>query len=458
MRNLSLLMVSEHAKNGATSPEPGDELGRDRVGEVDVMVGELGHCIMLTCGGETGGSGQVEWMKNNVPLLRQTTRSESVLGTTRFSFVNSSALLIQDLRAEDEGVYTCHQIHRTKRNEPIRREVNLVSAGGPDAMSLEIYPSAALANGTLYVLRGTNVTFNCSSWSHPPAYMAWIFTEPGIEPDVFVEKNGTFVFFSMRNIVPNYQGNYTCTAMNPSSGHEQASTIQLLVYYPPTSLPRCSAEAFNASAEVRLTCAWPGGYPEPTLSWRHDEMQLKGLEPPLNVLGVGNHLTVALNSSGAYEGKRFKCVGSHIGIGDRRERSCTIILRAPVPQSRPMETCFLGGKVTLTCQSVDANPPATITWLKTIAGTKILPSSKYIISQEGQASSLTITNCSMASDQGYYICKTQNPLAVKEIEIWLTVKGLCRGAYVLEMNLIEDNGSDTSSLTLNVSDAEPRKL
>lgn len=87
-----------------------------------------------------------------------------------------------------------------------------------------------------------------------------------------------------------------------------------------------------------------------------------------------------------------------------------------------MRTCFVGGNVTLTCEVSGANPPARIQWLRNLTQPAIQPSSHYIITQQGQSSSLTIHNCSQDLDEGFYYCQAENLVGVRATNIWLSVK------------------------------------
>ena len=97
--------------------------------------------------------------------------------------------------------------------------------------------------------------------------------------------------------------------------------------------------------------------------------------------------------------------------------------------SQPMTTCFVGGNVTLTCLVSHANPPARIQWLRNLTQPEatIQPSSRYVITQQDQSSSLTIHNCSQDLDGGFYFCRAENPVGVRAVDIWLSVKGRCSG-------------------------------
>ncbi|XP_072579051.1 V-set and immunoglobulin domain-containing protein 10 isoform X4 [Vulpes vulpes] len=98
--------------------------------------------------------------------------------------------------------------------------------------------------------------------------------------------------------------------------------------------------------------------------------------------------------------------------------------RSPSLLSEPMKTCFVGGNVTLTCQVSGAYPLAKILWLRNLTQPEVVirPNGHYLITQDGQSSTLTIRNCSQVVDEGYYVCRAENPVGVREVDIWLSVK------------------------------------
>ncbi len=86
-----------------------------------------------------------------------------------------------------------------------------------------------------------------------------------------------------------------------------------------------------------------------------------------------------------------------------------------------MATALVATSVTLTCTEVMSLPPANTTWRKGLQQEEIVPSSKYVLSEEGPVLKLTITNISK-EDEGLYFCRSENPLAVRELEVYLTVR------------------------------------
>uniref|UniRef100_K7FAJ7 V-set and immunoglobulin domain containing 10 n=1 Tax=Pelodiscus sinensis TaxID=13735 RepID=K7FAJ7_PELSI len=254
--------------------------------------------------------------------------------------------------------------------------------------------------------------------------MEWIFQQPGLSPEMFTKVNGSSTVFTLQNLSLDLQGNYTCTARNPLSGSSRTSAKELLVYYPPPSVPGCWAQTAQVGMMLQLVCSWPGGYPHPILQWTEEEQDLENSSWVVNATGTGDTHVETLNSSRLFHGKEFKCVGSHILGQGTEELTCTVQIKTPSLLTEPLKTCFVGGTVTLTCRVTESNPPARISWLRNLSHPEleIQPGGRYLLVQEGSVSNLTIQNCSHGIDEGYYVCKAENPVGLREVYVSLTVK------------------------------------
>ncbi len=97
------------------------------------------------------------------------------------------------------------------------------------------------------------------------------------------------------------------------------------------------------------------------------------------------------------------------------------LLVPPYPKGEPLVTAQKGTSVTLLCTEEVSKPPANTTWRKGLQQEDIVPGSKYILSLEGPTLKLTILNISK-DDEGVYFCRSENPLAIQELEVYLTVR------------------------------------
>ncbi|XP_045881187.1 V-set and immunoglobulin domain-containing protein 10 isoform X2 [Meles meles] len=376
-----------------------------------LVIGEVHENITLHCGNVSGPRGPVTWYRNDSePVFLLSSNSSFPPVEPRFSLADASSLHIKALSLQDEGNYTCREV----LNETRWFRVWLQMAGGPYEVEVNISSTGKLPNGTVYAAKGSQVAFRCSSISWPPPMVEWQFWAPDSRPEPF-GNNLTVNSFTLLLMSQNLQGNYTCLATNMRSGRQRKVTTELLVYFPPPSAPQCRAEVSQESLMLQLTCRWDGGYPDPDFLWTE--------EPGGVVVGTSKLGVEMLNRSQLSDGKKFKCIGSHI-VGPELGTSCVVQIRSPSLLSEPMKTCLVGGSVTLTCQVSRAYPPAKILWLRNLTQPEVAiqPNGRYLITQDGQSSTLTIRNCSQALDEGYYVCRAENPVGVREVDIWLSVK------------------------------------
>uniref|UniRef100_A0A8C6VML3 V-set and immunoglobulin domain containing 10 n=1 Tax=Naja naja TaxID=35670 RepID=A0A8C6VML3_NAJNA len=357
------------------------------------------------------------WNASSQVLVPMLLSSDGKLPSdSRFSLVGNSSLHILGLRLEDEGHYVCREI-LAETNHTHRTW--LLMAGGPDRMEVSISPTGTLPNGTLFAKRHDILNFTCSSDSWPDSATKWDFNLLGSAQEPFTEVNSSQSSFVLENIMPNYQGNYSCLATNLLSQRQKSVIRELLVYYPPASSPKCRAETSTENPqEVQLSCSWPGGYPSPTLQWIHPE----DLVVDSNTTHFANATVVSLQGSRQLWGKDFICRGSHIA-NEKENQNCTLRLGEPSVMSSPMKSCFVGRSIEMSCELTASNPPGRITWLRNLSKVEleIQSGGRFLVSQKDGVSTLVIQNCSTSRDQGYYICKAENPLGLREMYVYLKV-------------------------------------
>ncbi|XP_015746614.1 V-set and immunoglobulin domain-containing protein 10 [Python bivittatus] len=359
----------------------------------------------------------VEWFHGEPGAIPILFSSEGKLPSdTRFSLVGNSSLHISGVRLQDEGNYVCREM-LAETNHTHR--VQLLVASGPDQVEVNISPTGALPNGTLYAKRHDILNFTCTSDSWPESATKWDFNPFGSVQEPFTKVNSSQNTFVLYNISPSYQGNYSCLATNLLSQRQRSVTHELLIYYPPPSSPKCWAQTSVENAEkALLSCSWLGGYPSPTLQWINPE----DLVMDSNTTHVADAAVLSLQGSPRLGGKDFVCRGSHIVNGEENQ-TCTLQLESPLVMSNPMKSCFVGRSVVMTCELTAGNPPARITWLRNLSEveTEIRSGGRFLISQKGRVSTFVIQNCSTSADQGYYLCKAENPLGLKVVYVHLKV-------------------------------------
>nr|XP_044631722.1 V-set and immunoglobulin domain-containing protein 10 isoform X3 [Equus asinus] len=278
------------------------------------VIGEVHENITLPCGDISGPRGLVTWYRNDSePVFLLSSNSSLPPAEPRFSLANASSLHIEALSLQDEGNYTCREV----LNETQWFQVWLQVASGPYQLEVNISTTGSLPNGTLYAAQGSQVDFSCRSNSRPSPMVEWWFQAPHSRNEPF-GNNLTVSCFTLLLMSRNLQGNYTCSAMNMLSGRHRKVTTELLVYYPPPSAPQCWAEMSPGLFKLQLTCRWDGGYPDPDFLWTE--------EPGSVVVGSSKLGVEMLNQSQLSDGKKFKCVGSHV-VGPESGASCVVQIK-----------------------------------------------------------------------------------------------------------------------------------
>ncbi|XP_072921569.1 V-set and immunoglobulin domain-containing protein 10 [Hemitrygon akajei] len=306
----------------------------------------------------------------------------------------------------------------------------LVEAGRAEQPAITITPGEKLPNGTIYVIKHSDVSFNCSTTSQQKSNISWSFSRDSMQQTCKTVE-GTFAEFTLSNVGSDKQGNYTCST-------NYNVTKEVLVYYPPEGPPLCHAGSSDHS--VHLLCSWTDGYPHPTFVWSNKTWKYKASDQVHGQPGLNDSMVLQIKGSDLHDGQIFKCVGHHIAYEQKMEPSCSLILKVPLPESKPLVYGIEGSNTTLICHSKEGNPLPKLTWLRN-DDVEIFTNSKYIVLQEAVTSFLTIQQSSKALDEGRYVCKSENPLGIKEVEIWVSfnnknISGLVGAIAILVLLII----------------------
>ncbi|KFP19339.1 V-set and immunoglobulin domain-containing protein 10, partial [Egretta garzetta] len=370
-------------------------------GTEEVVFGKVGGSILLLCRNVSKEATEVVWFPSSPPLFSSRVAFPP---DVRFSLVDNSSLRITELRAQDEGNYTCkemlnktdheHRVQLLVANRPLafrQKSRAVLGEPGSSGCSTEEVPGTSTESAALWpdVWKGC---VHLLTWGSLAAVAVMAFA-------------GQPPAWSLLAVVQSF------------SNH-----VLFLLIDPPHSTPKCWAETSSSGLMLQLFCSWPGGYPHPTLHWREEGHDLENSSWVISSTSSSDTHVETLNSSHLSHRKVFKCVGSH--VIKQEEPACTVEIKIPSLESEPPKTCFVGDNVTLMCRVTESTPAARLTWLRGITQpeVEIQPGGRYLITQEGNVSRLTIRNCSQGTDGGCYVCKAQNPVGLRELFVCLTVK------------------------------------
>ncbi|NXF05656.1 VSI10 protein, partial [Smithornis capensis] len=364
-------------------------------GTDEVVFGQVGGSILLLCRNVSKEATEVVWFQGDPHSFPPLFSSRVTFPPdVRFSLVNNSSLSITELRVQDEGNYTCKEV-LNKTDHEHRVQLLVASKSFHSCFSSpQGKPTASLP-----------VSLTLPSWPFPllllfPSYLLCV------TPARHLPSGCSFLLRVCKH----------CTSESVSDH------MLFLLTDPPESTPKCWAETSSSGQMLQLFCSWPGGYPHPTLHWREEGHDLENSSWVISSTSSSDTHVETLNSSHLSHRKVFKCVGSH--VVKQEQPACTVEIKIPSLEPEPPKTCFVGDSVTLTCRVTESTPAARLSWLRDITQpeVEIQPGGRFLITQEGNVSRLTIQNCSQSTDGGCYVCKAQNPVGLRELFICLTVK------------------------------------
>ncbi|XP_032372995.1 V-set and immunoglobulin domain-containing protein 10 [Etheostoma spectabile] len=386
------------------------------------MTAAPGDVVILPCysvGNVTPIS--TTWMKNGQEVIRSDGSSPTLSPAgQRLAVLHDGSLNINGVIPGDEGTYNCSST--LPGNITFHARALLQVTRGPEKISVSIFPATALSNGTLIAYQGSTVFFNCSGSSYPSQQLTWTFSGNSSSNKLLFTDSKSWLYFRIEDIQARAQGIYSCSANNTVSHQTANKSTQLLVYYVPDRHPECMWLPGNDASHVQFICTWFGAYPLPTLRWVESPGdQGARLKEKVYASEVTDSLSVTLNRSMLSEGQMLRCMAQHPALAQGKEKSCSFTLKPPYPKGEPLVTTLEATSLTLTCTESVSIPPANTTWRKGLKQDVIVPGSKYVLSVEGPVFKLTILNITK-DDEGVYFCRSENPLAVKELEVYLTVK------------------------------------
>ncbi|NXK97789.1 VSI10 protein, partial [Formicarius rufipectus] len=393
-------------------------------GTDEVVFGQVGGSILLLCRNVSAEATGVLWFQGDPESFPPLSLPGVALPSdVRFSLVNSSSLSITELRQQDEGNYTCREeVNQTGHEHRVQLLVLLVL----------ITHLVMVVEKRCWHKASGDLPYLCS----------WLEFAPTAVAARGAGKERSTPGLASVSLTPRPGVTRLPVGRAPCSQEHVSDHMLFLLTDPPQSTPKCWAETSSSGLMLQLFCSWPGGYPNPTLHWREEGHDLENSSWVISSTSFSDTHVETLNSSHLSHRKVFKCVGSHVVT--QEQPACTVELKIPSLESEPPKTCFVGDNVTLTCRVTESTPAARLTWLRDITQpeVEIQPGGRFLITQEGNVSQLTIQNCSQDTDGGCYICKAQNPVGLRELFVCLTVKepvnivGLVGAVVVLSLLVI----------------------
>ncbi|KAK2838001.1 hypothetical protein Q5P01_015213 [Channa striata] len=349
-----------------------------------------GSTVFFNCSASSYPSQQLTWA-----LKGASTANESLVSSSG-SWLESK---IQDIQPSAQGVYICtanNTVSHEAASASSQLLVYYVPDGQPECVSVAAPDSS-------------QIQFNCSWFgAYPTPTLRWEGARGARNhmPEVADSLSVTL----KRSQLSDGQ-TLTCAAEHAvlATGEKKSCSLELTV---PRGHPDCNCAPAQDPSQVLFSCTWFGAVPAPKLRWEGDSIYRSEMT---------DNLTLTLNHSMLSNGRTLKCVAEHVLLDPGTESSCLLTLKPPYPEGSPLATAVEGTNVTLTCTESASFPSANTTWRKGLQQEEIPNGSKYVVTVEEADYKLTILNVSKA-DEGVYFCRSENPLIVVELEVYLSVK------------------------------------
>ncbi|XP_073698606.1 B-cell receptor CD22-like [Garra rufa] len=251
-----------------------------------------GDSVRLTCKSSCTLTDRATfiWYRNSQPL---TERRDT-----------NNQLLLQSVRREDAGRYSCALHGHTYISPAVYLDVTYVS--------VSISPSGE-------IVEGDSVTLNCDS--NPPAEISWF-------------KGGTFVgsgrIYNISKISSDHSGEYKCKSIN-EHGEKYSDAVTLNIMYAPRNISVSIIQMLEGDS-VTLICSSDSNPPALNFSWfKEDESSAVGSGQSFSALQSGRFYCEAHNQHGSQRSDAVTVTvkGNHNSNWDIPFRYASLTLRLP---------------------------------------------------------------------------------------------------------------------------------
>ncbi|XP_014341142.1 roundabout homolog 3 [Latimeria chalumnae] len=280
-------------------------------------------------------------------------------------------------------------------------------------------PRIAEHPSDLIVSRGEPATLNCKAEGRPTPIIEWYKDGERVITDRedprshrMLLPTGSLFFLRIvhsRRSKPD-EGVYVCAARN-YLGEAVSRNASLEVAILRDDFRQTPSDVEVATGEPAvMECIPPRGHPEPTISWKKDNVWISDKDERITIRGG----KLMISNTKKSDAGMYICVATNM-VGERdSDPAELVVFERPVFLKRPINQVVLANDtVDFQCE-VQGDPVPTARWRKEEGE---LPQGRYEIRNDN---SLMITRVS-AEDEGTYTCITENSVGKAEASGTLSV-------------------------------------
>ncbi|XP_077064798.1 roundabout homolog 2 [Siphateles boraxobius] len=296
---------------------------------------------------------------------------------------------------------------------------NIYSSSGSRPRLEDAPPRIVEDPSDLIVSKGEPATLNCKAEGRPMPTVEWYKDGEHVETDKddprshrMLLPSGSLFFLRIvhgRRSKPD-EGVYTCVARN-YLGEAVSRNASLEVAILRDDFRQPPNDVVVAAGEpVVLECVPPRGHPEPTVSWKRNNVRVNDKDDRISMRGG----KLMISHTRKSDAGMYVCVGTNM-VGERdSDPAELVVFERPVFIRRPVNQIVLAEETVDFLCEVHGDPAPTVRWNRDEGE---LPRGRFEIRGDNSLHLMRVR----AEDEGTYTCVTENSVGRTEASAVLQV-------------------------------------
>ncbi|XP_029302906.1 roundabout homolog 2 isoform X2 [Cottoperca gobio] len=292
-------------------------------------------------------------------------------------------------------------------------------ASGSRARFEDSSPRIAEDPSDLIVSKGEPATLNCKAEGRPAPSIEWYKDGERVETDKddprshrMLLPSGSLFFLRIvhgRRSKPD-EGVYTCVARN-YLGEAISRNASLDVAILRDDFRQAPSDVVVAAGEPAvLECVPPRGHPEPTVSWKRNNVRVSAKDERISMRGG----KLMISHTRKSDAGMYVCVGTNM-VGERDSDPAELVVyERPVLVRRPVNQVVMEEETVDFLCEVHGDPPPTVRWRREEGE---LPRERFEIRNGNSLRLFRVKE----EDEGTYTCTSENSVGKTEASAMLQV-------------------------------------